>query len=524
LYISFFKTIMLPVLVYLFLGALSQTIYPERHFGKLFVANDGRIETLIDSNDAYWMTSYRQFIELDTDTGELMVAFNVGQSEYPTIEAMGNDAHIMVTTLAKGSSSWSEPTNATVNAEGYIHGNMVLWYDTMKQQMVMVYQSSRTTKTEEDGFDIKLNLIRRDSGGTTWSKRQDFLDEIENPHIRYQFIESTTTNPEGYAEKLVIPVYHLAASDADDNFDTSDNYEQVVIISRNLYADSEYAVRSMEKTSGSSEGYFQASIVRVPSEDHTGDNNDETQLVAFLRDSEGYWLYRSTSDDDGYTWTDPGMTAIPNPDQTAQAIYLHSGLLMMIYNPSQSMTSEPSAGDVYSNCHHLAVGLSSDYGLTWQFSRMLEYAYDGMFNNPVGLQDPNCNNIYLTYSVITDETNGCSMLDQCDEATQGTLSYIKFTIISEHWVMNDFNYEYDADNCGWVIPDQMLMVSTATFNSLVSTSSTELNIVIILSIAVAAFALLNIGLCYWSVYRKRDYADLEASQQANDPNDYETTK
>jgi len=511
---------MLPVLVYVFLGALAQTIYPERYFGTLLVANDGRIEALIRSNDEYWMTSYRQFIELDTDTGELMVAFNVGQSEYPSIDAMSKDAHIMTTTLAKGAATWTEPTNATKNAEGYIHGNMVLWYDTMKEQMVMVYQSSRTTKTDEDGFDIKLNLIRKDSGDVTWSEDQDFLEELQNPHIRYQFIESSTTNPDGYSDKLIIPVYHLAASDADDNFDTSDNYEQIVIISRDLNANSDFVVRSMEEHTGSSDGYFQASIVRVPSDDTS---SEKTQLVAFLRDSEGYWLYRSTSDDDGYTWTDPSMTAIPNPDQTSQAIYLHSGLLMMIYNPSQSMTSEPSAGDVYSNCHHLAIGMSSDYGLTWQFSRMLEYAYDGMFNNPVGLQDPNCNNIYLTYSVMTDETNGCSMLDVCDVASQGTSSYIKFTIISEQWVMNDFNYEYDTDNCAWEIPDQTQMINTATFNSEIISSS-EMNTVIILSSAVGAFALLNIGLCYWSVFRKREYADLEASQQVNDPNNYETTK
>jgi hypothetical protein len=265
---------------------------------------------------------------------------------------------------------------------------------------------------------------------------------------------------------------------------------------------------------------LQSSIVRVPMEKV---NPYDSQLVAFLRDSEGYWLYRSTSDDDGFTWTDPAMTAIPNPDQTSQAIYLHSGLLMMIYNPSQSMTSEPSAGDIYSNCHHLAIGMSSDFGLTWQFSRMLEYAYDGMFNNPVGLQDPDCNNIYITYSVMTDETNGCSMLDECTVASQGTASYIKFTVISEQWVMNDFNYKYDSDNCAWKIPEDMLTFKTATFESLTSSTS-ELTTVIILSLAVGIISLMNVGLCYWTFGRKKGYSDLELSQQNNDPNDYETTK
>jgi len=510
---------MLPVQTFMFLGSLAQTIYPEREFFKLYTASDGRIEALIHADDEYWMTAYRQFIELDTDTGELMIAFNVGYSEYPTIESMTSNAHIMTTTIAKGGSTFTDPTNVTENAEGYIHGNMVLWYDEMKEQMVMVYQSSRTTKTDEDGFDIKLTLIRKDSGDDVWSDDEEFLSELDEPHVRYQFMESSTTNALGYANNLIIPIHYVASSDVDDNYDTSDNYQQVVIISRSLDSDVAYIVKDVEANMRMGRGYFQASIVRVPSED----TSTGSELVAFLRDSEGYWMYRSYSIDDGYTWTDPAMSAIPNPDQTSQAIYLHSDLLMMIYNPSQSMTSEPSAGDVYANCHHLAVALSSDYGLTWQFSRMLEYAYDGMFNNPVALQDPNCNNIYVTYSVMSDETNGCSMLDECSVASQGTESYIKFTVINEWWVMNDFNYAYDSDSCAWKMPDQLVMPITEVFDS-VTISSAEYDTVMVLVCVVGAIALLNIFLCYCLIVRKKDYQDLELSQPRNDTNDYETTK
>jgi len=510
---------MIPMQTFIFLGSLAQTIYPDRQFLTLSTAKDGRIQALISANDEYWMTAYRQFIELDTVTGELMVAFNVGYSEYPSMEAMKSNAHIMTTTIAKGGSSFTEPTNVTENAEGYIHGNMVLWYDTMKKQMVMVYQSSKTIKTDGDNFDVKLNLIRKDSGAQEWSDDQEFLSDLDEPHVRYQFVESSTTNPNGFANKIIIPIHYIASSDADGNSETSDNKQQVVIISRTLDSDAEYKVTNMEEHSTSGDGYSQASIIRVPSE--TARYGSE--LVAFLRDAEGYWLYRSTSEDDGFTWTDPAMSAIPNPDQTSQAIYLHNGLVMMIYNPSQSMTSEPSAADVYSNCHHLAVALSADYGLTWQFSRMLEYAYDGMFNNPVALQDPNCNNIYVTYSVMTDETNGCSLLDECTLDSQGTASYITFTVINEWWVMNDFNYQYDTDNCAWNMEEQMLVPNTAAFDT-VNVSSSEFNTVLALSIAVGAIALLNIGMCYWMVVRKRDYVDLEMSQQRNDPNNYETTK
>jgi len=510
---------MWPVLALVFLDALAQTIYAERYFGELFVAKDGRIESLIKTNDQYWMTTYKQFIEIDANTGELMIAFNVGRSEYPSLTAMETDAHIMTTTLAAGASTWSLPTNVTKNAEGYIHGNMVLWYDVMYKQMVMVYQESRTTRSDGVGFDVELNLIRKNSREDTWTDSQELLTSIGNPHIRYQFVESATANSDGYPNELIIPIHHLAVSETDDNFNISDNYQLVVTINRSLRADAPYNVSKMEDSSGEGNGYFQASIVRIPS----NDSEIGSLLVAFLRDSEGYWVYRSESEDDGISWTDPGMTAIANPDQTSQAIYLHSGLLMLIYNPSQSMTSEPGAADASANCHHLAIGLSADAGITWQWARMLEYAYDGMFNNPVGLQDPQCNNIYLTYSVMTDETNGCSMLDVCTVQSQRTMSYIKFTIITEQWVMNDFDYRYDHDNCLWRIPDSLMFFNTETFDILEDSSSQQLTVVIILVVAVVVVALLNTIWCYWSFFRKPGYSDLEMTQK-RDQNHYLTTK
>merc|ERR1719193_2946787 len=109
---------MIPFFPIVFLGVFTQTEYSFRPSLDLTISNDGRIEALIDANDVNWMTVYRQFIELDSDTGELMIAFDVASSDYPLKTAMENDAHIMTTTLASGASSWSEPVNATQNEEG----------------------------------------------------------------------------------------------------------------------------------------------------------------------------------------------------------------------------------------------------------------------------------------------------------------------------------------------------------------------------------------------------------------------
>lgn len=288
-------------------------------------------------------------------------------------------------------------------------------------------------------------------------------------------------------------------------------------------AENEWIITKMSTTEAGGKGYLQASIVRVP-----GDNELGSTLVAFLRDANGYWIYRSISNDDGNTWTDPAPTALPNPDQMSQAIYLHSGLLMLIYNPSQSMATEPSAGDRYSNCHHLAVGLSKDYGLTWQSSRMLEYAYDGMFNYPVALQDPGCDNIYLTYSVQTNEQKGCAMLEGCTAAAQNTMAYIKFTIITEQWVLNDFDFNYDmSDDCVWSLSPAM--GHSKAFQTTVMASDTatsdDVSTIIILSSVLGVLIIGNLIWGYFLCIKRKSlqYQDLDSPDNSV-AQEYETTK
>merc|ERR1712087_693630 len=109
----------------------------------------------------------------------------------------------------------------------------------------------------------------------------------------------------------------------------------------------------------------------------------------------------TTSTDDGYTWETPEQTPIPNPSLMSQAITLHSGKILLLYNPQESFYTSDAANRPV-NSHHLVAALSEDAGLTWSYARPLEYAHDSMFLYPYGIQDPTCDNIYLTYSVQTD--------------------------------------------------------------------------------------------------------------------------
>ena len=126
----------------IFVGIYSQTLYEGRQFFKLTVGDDGRVVALMNANDPKWMTVYRQFLEINPDTGELMVVFDVAKSDFPSVLALKTEFHIMMSKIGSGHTSWSTPVNVTINKKGYIHSNMVLWYDSYSKEMVMVYQSS----------------------------------------------------------------------------------------------------------------------------------------------------------------------------------------------------------------------------------------------------------------------------------------------------------------------------------------------------------------------------------------------
>lgn len=529
--------------MFLFGGMNSQTLYEDRQFFKLTVGDDGRVEALINANDPKWMTVYRQFLEMNRDTGELMIAFDVAASDFPSVLALKSESHIMMSTIGSGKKSWELSTNVTTNKMGYIHSNMVLWYDTYSKEMVMVYQCSSSShysksmndnlrnswasNTDLDAYDQILKLTRMTTQGGApdekiWTDPLQILSHMENPHIHFQFIESIDKNEEGYSRELLIPIHTLSESVI------ADNYEMIARTERTLDPNKEWVINKIEKTEDAGEGMLQASIIRVPSP------SGGYQLIAFMRDAYGYWIRRATSDDDGHSWSDPIETALPNPDQMSQAIYLHSGIVMVIYNPSQSMSTEPNRGDRYANAHHLAVGLSADYGLTWQYSRMIEYAYDGMFNYPVGMQDPNCDNIYLTYSAETNQMNGCNMLKECTDASQNSMAYIKFTILTEAWVMNDFDYTYDtSDKCMWQLTNSIRKnpvmsknsdMQTAKFNTVTTSAvSSQTTTVIILSTVLGMLGIVNVAWCYFlCLKRNLRYADLEVNN-VNNIKEYKTT-
>ena len=131
-------------------------------------------------------------------------------------------------------------------------------------------------------------------------------------------------------------------------------------------------------------GPIQPSVVRM--EDGT--------LVAYLRDSGDPpgRVMRSTSDDDGETWSVALDTEILNPGSSLEAIALEDGRWVMVYNDSEV------------NRGNLAIACSDDEGRTWKWKRYLEdgseqgesYGYPSVIQASDG-------NLHVTYTFDTPE-------------------------------------------------------------------------------------------------------------------------
>jgi len=440
--------------------------WPNPTFFDLMVNDDGRLVANIRGGDYFgegdpYLDVYRNFIEINRDTGTLLIVFGV--AEFDLID----NGFLKTVAVKSGGVRTGPPNDATFPKPDWFNDNMVLWFDQQQHAFVLLYQEGCYSCLEKyygeyyshwleiPWYDATNQTVKKSmtfDDGNSWHNTFEILkDQLENPHVQFQIIPGYELNDEGYSKEVMIPVHHL------DESVTENNYQMLWRCDRAIDPqDGSWTVVNLTNTSDSrGEDYFgghiQATIVR-----DTGDNT----LVAFLRDRSGQWVHRTESSDDGKNWSNQQATPIPNPDLMVQAIALHSGHIMLIYNPQQSDSYTTHTADRDDNSHMLSISVSTNGGLTWQYSRMLEYAYDGKFLYPSGIQDPLCSNVYLTYSVETNEPDqGCGALnnsgaydayDECLERAV-TMTYVKFTVLNEDWVKDPHGWELDYKGCLWDI-------------------------------------------------------------------------
>ncbi len=131
-------------------------------------------------------------------------------------------------------------------------------------------------------------------------------------------------------------------------------------------------------------GSIQPSVVR----------KNDGALVAYLRDNgpAPKRVHRSTSKDDGESWTVAEDTDIPNPGSSVEAIRLRNGHWIMVYN------------DLEQGRHSLAAAISEDEGATWRYRRHLDGRPEAkgpeQYHYPSVMQAAD-ESIHVTYSYFT---------------------------------------------------------------------------------------------------------------------------
>ena len=133
-------------------------------------------------------------------------------------------------------------------------------------------------------------------------------------------------------------------------------------------------------------------------------------------------------------------------------------------------------------------------------------------SKPYPAQDPTCNNIYLTYSMETNEPRvTCAALsgDEFDICMEKriTINFVKFTILHESWVLDNHDWDYDYEGCTWEIAPELraqMPISievgglTSFFSTRITKSSSE-DVIFVLILLISAAALISCGLLIYRV-------------------------
>lgn len=124
-------------------------------------------------------------------------------------------------------------------------------------------------------------------------------------------------------------------------------------------------------------GLIQPSVVRLP----------DGALHAYFRDARGTGrIARSTSADQGRTWSAATLTDLPNPSGGVDAVVLRSGALALVHNDHTGRERD-----------RLTVALSADEGRTWPVKKVIVFEAGQRFDYPSVIQTRD-GRVHVTFS------------------------------------------------------------------------------------------------------------------------------
>ena len=110
----------------------------------------------------------------------------------------------------------------------------------------------------------------------------------------------------------------------------------------------------------------------------------KNKLCLLARSYDVGFICASTSKDEGKTWTEARPIDLPNPNSAIDAVRLHNGQILLVYNHSSTERTP------------LNIALSTDGGEQWDSSLVLEDA-PGEYSYPSVIQTKD-NQIHVTYT------------------------------------------------------------------------------------------------------------------------------
>ncbi|MCU0384916.1 MAG: exo-alpha-sialidase [Flavihumibacter sp.] len=195
--------------------------------------------------------------------------------------------------------------------------------------------------------------------GKTWSAAvklpEGILGPIKNKPI--QLKDGSILHPSS-TESLDEKIWHIHLEKSDNNFQ---NWSRINI-------------------NNDSFGVIQPSILTYP--------NGDLQLLSRSRQN---YIIQTWSKDNGATWGPLSKTSLPNPNAGSDAVTLHNGWQLLVYNPL------PAGKDWWNGRNRLNVAVSKD-GNGWQDILKLENHPEGEYSYPAVIQDRD-NIVHITYTL-----------------------------------------------------------------------------------------------------------------------------
>ena len=314
--------------------------------------------------------------------GSLASAWFAGEVE----EASG--CAIVVSLLAKGSSSWTNSTTVA-KRDKYSNQNPLLFFDDTTGTLHLWHTQAPADSGEGEA---EVHHLSSRDGGKTWSASERYFHD-KGIFIRNRIIRRKD-------KTLFWPFYSTSQAEGDCP----------------VFAWSSTASVPDNGTGWHSKLLDQgAAQLEQPTCWHQP--HDTGTVECYFRDCNQKNIYASSSNDGGKSFSKPEPTKLPNPGSGIEAFGpLHSTEdIVLMFNPTTDEHRDP-----------LAAALSSDGGKTWSRQRNVQ-------NGPTGI--PNTGPNEFSYPTVLQTGDGAIhvMYSYAPHGATRTIKYVRFT---EDWVKN----------------------------------------------------------------------------------------